>query len=201
MATISDKEMGLAQVYAQAMLSLAESKGQSDALLEELLDLVKLLDQHPQWARVMTSPHVDAETRRKAIDKAFRGRASDMLTDALQIINRKGRLELIRAIVEAYRLAHEELRGEVDVHVRTAVPLSAALRDQVRDLAAKFSGKKPELFEEVDPSLLGGVSIRIGDDKFDATVSSRLKAAKADLLERASEEIHRSRAYVADMPT
>lgn len=197
MTTFGDKEMGLAKVYAQALLSLAEGRAQSDALLEELLDLVKMLDGHPQWARVMTSPQFDIEAKRKAIDRAFRGRASDLLVDALQVVNRKGRLGMIRAIVEAYRLAHEELRGEIDVHVRTAAPLTAALRDQVRDLAARHTGKKPMLIEEVAPALIGGLSIRIGDDKFDATVATRLKAAAAALLDRASEEIHRAREYVS----
>ena len=58
------------------------------------------------------------------IEQAFRGKASDLLVDSLLVVNRKGRLSAVRAIAVAYRAALRDLRGWVDVHVRTAVPLT-----------------------------------------------------------------------------
>jgi F-type H+-transporting ATPase subunit delta len=128
----------------------------------------------------------------------FRGQASDLLLDSLQVINRKGRLGQLRAIAESYRIALRDLRGWVDVHVRTAVPLDAAQRTRLQDVLAASTGKKPTLVERLDPSLLGGMVVEVAGKKFDASVASRLHDLSEALLARASREIHSGTAYVAE---
>src|SRR4030095_7952811 len=142
MAKVDNRDLAVGRLYAEAMLDLAEEQGQSDALLEELKDLAGSLDQSPKLEHFLASPLVDEEGRARVIEDLFRGRASDLLVDSLQVINRKGALGQIRAIAEAYRAAHRDLRGWVDVKVRTAVPLSDALRARLADSIAAFTGKK-----------------------------------------------------------
>jgi F-type H+-transporting ATPase subunit delta len=198
MAKIDDRDLAVGRLYAEAMLALGEERGQSDALLEELQELVASLDQNPQLAHFLASPLVDEEGRTRVIEELFRGRASDLLVDSLQVINRKGRLGQIRAIAEAYRAAHRDLRGWVDAKVRTAVPLSAALRSRLADSIAAFSGKKPSLIEKIDPSLIGGMVVEVAGKKIDASVASRLRDLSAALQARATREMHSGRAYVAE---
>jgi F-type H+-transporting ATPase subunit delta len=198
MANVDDRDMAVGRLYAEAMLALGEESGQSDALLEELKDLVASLDQNPKLGHFLASPLVDEEGRARVIEELFRGRSSDLLVDSLQVINRKGRLGQLRAIAEAYRTAHRDLRGWVDVHVRTAVPLSAALRARLADSIAAFTGKKPSLIEKTDPSLIGGMVVEVEGKKIDASVASRLRDLSATLLERAEREMHSGRAYVAE---
>ncbi len=114
------------------------------------------------------------------------------------MINRKGRLGRLRAIAESYRTAHRDLRGWVDVKVRTAVPLPAGLRTRLEDSIAAFTGKKPALLEKIDPSLLGGMVVEVEGKKIDASVASRLRVLGAALLARAEREIQSGRAYVAE---
>src|SRR5436305_443733 len=90
------------------------------------------------------------------------GQASDLLLDSLQVINRKGRLGQLRAIAESYRAALRDLRGWVDVRVRTAVPLDDAQRTRLQEVMAASTGKKPTLIERVDPSLIGGLVVDVG---------------------------------------
>lgn len=198
MANVDNRDLAVGRLYAEAMLALAEEQGQSDALLEELKDLAGLLDQNPKLEHFLASPLVDEEGRARVIEELFRGRTSDLLADSLQVINRKGRLGQIRAIAESYRTAHRDLRGWVDVKVRTAVPLSEALRSRLADSIAAFTGKKPALFEKVDPSLIGGVVVEVEGKKIDASVASRLRDLSAALLARAAREIQSGRAYVAE---
>ena len=196
MAGATDKELALAKVYSKSMLDLAESQGQADELLDELHALADLLDKNAQLDAFMSSPTVDVAARAQTLEKAFRGMASDLLVDSLQVLNRKGRLGLLSAVCESYRLAHAELRNIVDVHVTTAVPLSDILRGKLREVAAKFAGKAAQLVERVDESVLGGLTRRIGDQKFDTTVAMRLRQIGEAMQERASEEVHGGKAYV-----
>lgn len=198
MANVDDRDLAVGRLYAEAMLGLAEEQGASDALLDELKELVGFLDQNPKVEHFLASQMVDEEGRARVIEDMFRGNASDLLVDSLQVINRKGRLSQLRAVVEAYRTAHRDLRGWVDVHVRTAVPLDDALRARLKDAMAASTGRKPVLVERIDPSLIGGLVVEVEGKKFDASVASRLHDLSDALLVRASREIHRGGAYVAE---
>ena len=193
----NDRELSIAGVYSRAMLELAEQQGEADSLLEELQGLVEYLDRNPELERFLASPLVEDEDRGKVLEKAFRGRTSDLLLDSLQVINRKGRLSLLRGIVEGYRTGHRKLRGLVEARVRTAVPLSEALRARVRESVARHTGHQPVLIEKVDPALIGGIVIEVGDEKIDGSVSNKLRELGKALEARASQEIVRSRSYVS----
>lgn len=193
----NDRELSIAHVYSKAMLDLAEQQGDADSLLEELQGLVEYLDRNPELERFLASPLVEDEDRGKVLEKAFRGKTSDLLLDSLQVVNRKGRLSLLRGIVEGYRSEHRKLRGMVEARVRTAVPLSEALRERVRDAVARHTGHQPILIETVDPSVIGGIVIEVGDQKIDGSVAHKLRELGKVLETRASQEIVRSRSYVS----
>lgn len=198
MATVSDKEIGLARVYARALLELSEDRNEADNLLGDLLDLVAVLNRSPALGSFFSSPLVDTAARADVIEKSFRGRASDLLVDALQVINRKERMALLPSIVEQFRLAHEDLRGRVDVHVRTATPLTDDLRRGLREAAKAYAGREAELVEIVDESIIGGMVVHIGDRKFDTSVASGLKRLAARLADRAAREIHTGKSYFVE---
>ncbi|MGD2108332.1 MAG: ATP synthase F1 subunit delta [Phycisphaerae bacterium] len=201
MAEFEGQEMAVARVYAGAMLELAEARNETAQLQTELLELAERVDTNPDFARFLSSPLVDAKARRAALEKLFRGRYSDLLVDSLQVLNRKDRLGLIRAVAEAFRLDYEDARGRLEVHVRTAVPLPDELRGRIKTVAKEKTGKDVDLVETVDDSLIGGLVMRIGDEKFDASVATRLKTIGAALLERASHEIHGGRSYLEGTAT
>jgi F-type H+-transporting ATPase subunit delta len=85
----------------------------------------------------------------------------------------------------------------MDVHVRTAVPLTAPLREQLIQALAASTSRKPALIEHVDPAVIGGLVVEVEGRKIDASVASRLHHLSAALLARAAREIHSGRAYVA----
>jgi F-type H+-transporting ATPase subunit delta len=196
MSTVNDTQLAVAGVYSRALLDLARERGEEDALLDELTQLADYLAGNPAFADFLASPLVDGDARREVIEKAFRGRASDLLVDGLQVLNRKGRLGLLAAVAQAYRSQYREEKGLVDVHVRTAVPLSPALRQQLEEAARRFTGRIPFLIEQVDPALLGGLVVQVGDRKMDASVASRLAEIARRLDARGSQEIYRGAAYV-----
>ena len=193
-----DKQMAVAQVYSRAMHDLAQARGEADALGEELAELAAFVAGREELATFFSSPLVDAGDRAKSLERLLRGKASDLLVDALQVINRKDRLDLLGAIAEAYHLLHQEHLGQVDVRVATAVPLSVALRRRLESVLAEHSGRRPQLIEEVDPSLIGGIVLRIDDEKIDASVIHEIGRLRCALRERSEQEIHRSRQAAAE---
>lgn len=197
MASAQGRDPGVAKVYAKAMLSLAAENGRAEELLEELAELGRALDGDPELAAFLASPLVGERARAEVLERIFRGRASDLLVDALEVVNRKGRLWLLPAIVEAYRGEYRELRGLVDARVTTAVPLGAAQRSDLRAAIARFTGKQPELIERVDPSILGGLVVEVAGEKIDSSLAARLHDVEAALEQRAAQELHHGGLLVA----
>ena len=195
MATRDQQDEAAARVYASALFDLAQSKDQVDTLLEELGDLTAHLERDADFADFLSTPSVNTAVRGGVIEKLFRGRYGDLLVDSLQVLNNRERLGALGAVAQAYQRLHKDGRGHVDVHVRTAVPLTDALRTQVRELAGKLAGKQADLVETVDASLLGGLIVQIGDEKFDASVRTRLQTLRSALLERASRELHSGKSH------
>ena len=196
MAKVDEQELAVARVYAGAMLQLAHARGEADGLLNELLDLAGRVEKDAELERFLSSPLIDVDARRATIEKLFRGRRSDLFVDSLQVLNRKDRLGIIRGVAHEYRLAHEELHGRVEVFVRTAAPLSHKLRAKLKEVASRRAGKEADLVETIDESLIGGLVMRIGDEKLDASIATRLRKLAGVLLDRASREIHGGRTYL-----
>jgi F-type H+-transporting ATPase subunit delta len=191
MATMGGRDQAVARIYARAILDLAAAEGQEEQLLDELQELGRLIADDPELATFLGSPLVSQEARAEVLEKVLRGHASDLLVDALEVINRKGRLGLLPAIVNAYRDEFRELRGLVDARVVSAVPLPAKLRARLAEAVARFTGKQPVLIEQVDASILGGLVVEVAGDKFDSSVTTRLHDVGALLAQRAAQELHR----------
>lgn len=196
MSGVTTEQLALAKVYAEAMIQLAESKGEMDLLARELADFASRIEQSADLASFLTSPLIDREARETAVEKLFRGKYSDLFIDSLQVLNRKGRANLVPAVAEAYALAREERLGRIRIIVRSAAPLTDELRAGLRDVAARYTNKEAELAEEIDESLIGGLVVQIGDEKFDGSVRTKLVRLGEALRERASREIFGDRSHV-----
>ncbi len=195
MAVTSDNGFAIARVYAGAILQLAESQGDVDVLFEELRSFADCVEHDADLHDFVSSPMVDVEARRKMLENVFRGKRSDLFVDGLQVMNRKGRLGLISAVAEAYRLQRDVLHNRTEVRVQSASPLTEELSSKLKDAMSQRIGRDVNLVEEVDESLIGGLVLQIGDEKLDASVATRLKRLGDSLLDRASREIHSGRQH------
>lgn len=197
MASHSDTNIAVGRVYSDAILALAEARGVADELLEELRGIAGLIEKDADFRGYLSSPLVDTEERREFLEKAFRGKASDLLVDALQVLNRKERLAFLPAVAQVYAKTLDQRRGRVEVGVVTAVALDDTQRQEIRAALRKRLGQEPMLEESVDPSLIGGIVFRIGDTKIDDSVATRLRTLGKALAVRASQEVH-SGGYVTE---
>lgn len=196
MATFDDREMAVARVYARAMLEIAR-EGDPGELLEELQGMVSLFETHPELKDFLTSPLVDQGPRKKVLDGLFRERASALFLDSLQVINQNSRLALLPCVAEAYRLDYDALRGVVDVEVHSAIELTEGQREALRGKVQALTGKTPKLVETVNPQIVGGLIVQVGDDRLDGSVATQLQVAGAKLKQRAAREIRSEKSYWA----
>ena len=111
----------IARVYADSLYALAAETDREDEVMEELETLGVALDADPMRTEFFGSPLVDDETKRDVVERVLRGKASDLVVDTLQVMRRKGRLGLTRALIRAYRELWMKRRNQVEARVASAV--------------------------------------------------------------------------------
>jgi F-type H+-transporting ATPase subunit delta len=179
----------IARVYADALLGVAGKDGRAQALGDELDALVSgVLDKHPTVAAFLASPAVTRKRREPILEKALGG-VSPTLKQFLGVLNQNNRLDLLRDVAAAYRDLLDRQSGRVRVTVRSAVPLDDGQRDGLKQSLAASLRKEPVLVERVDPDLLGGMVVQVGDKVYDSSVRSRLAALRSQLLTRGTNVV------------
>ncbi len=183
----------LGKVYAEALLGAAEKAGNVETVREELKSLIDdVLQRLPNFDAVLQSPRVAHEEKVRLLDSAFRGRMSQELLNFLKVVSRHGRLQLLRSMQRAFEKLYNERAGRVEVQVRTAEPLTVDLHAKIADRLRQSLGRDPVLHVEVDPELIGGVVIRIGDTVYDGSVARQLVRLREETAARIAREIRQA---------
>ena len=180
-----DQELRIADVYAEALFELAQQAGRIEEVRAELGELVRALKLEPEFVKFMTSRALEAEGRAAALDKLFRGKLSDMVLHTLLVMNRHGRCGLVPALHRRFVRRQEEAANEVEVTVTSAVELTRGQKAAAEKFAAEVSGRKPLVEYVVDPEVLGGMILQVGELRFDNSVRRHLRTAAVQLGERA----------------
>jgi len=177
-------------VYAKSVLAAAKSNNELENIVQELDELgLEVLPKQPKLVEFLSASHIRYDVKAKLVDSVFGGRASSTLVNFLKVVCQHDRFDCIFAIIgEARRIFNEEM-GVVDVTVTTASPIDDALNDRIVKSLEGRLGKKVNVESEVDPSMLGGLRIRVGDTVFDGGMDSQLERARREAFESASEKI------------
>ena len=195
-ATVFDiDELRVARVYAEALLQAAEKVNKVDLIWEQLLGLVgtplrRSMSQSDP-VMVLVEAGIPRVRRSEILRKVLGGRVDDLFLNFILVLNHHQRLAMLRAVASVYRELMDQRSRRVRVQVKSAVPLTDAERERVTDMARTRFRLEPILVESVDPTLLGGLRIQVGDLLIDATVRNRLESLKDQLLSRSSHAIRR----------
>jgi len=187
-------ERRLATVYAEALLDVADQRGQADETGQELESVVReVLVQSPEIERALASPIVRRKVKQRMIDAAFEGKVSDLMFNFFHVLNNKERLPLLRHVAAAYRDLLDQRAKRLRVNVRSAVALDDSHTQRLRQEIARATGLEPVITTKIDPALLGGMIVQIGDRVFDSSVRTRIETIRNQLLARSSYEIQTGR--------
>jgi F-type H+-transporting ATPase subunit delta len=187
---MDDEARQVARVYADALYQAAERQGLAEEVLRELDELVNgVFRRDPGLEVFFASASIGRDRKAEVLRSAFTHRASDVFVHFLEVLNHHERLGLVRAVADAYRNLYNRRAHRVTVQVFSAVPLTDDERRRVCDDVRGVAHVEPILEEKVQPELLGGLVIRVGDWVYDASVRNRLDTVRDQLIERSSHGI------------
>jgi F-type H+-transporting ATPase subunit delta len=174
----------IARPYASALFDLAKADSSVAAVEQDLDRLVALANESPDFKRFLNSPVINAEEKAVAIGALLeRAKPHTTVGNFVKVVARNGRLFALPAIITAFKQRAAGHRGEVAADVTSAVPLTT---DQVSALADTLKakiGKSVTLNQYVDPSLIGGLVVKVGSQMIDSSLKTKLTAMKIAMKE------------------
>jgi F-type H+-transporting ATPase subunit delta len=152
-----------------------------------------VLDKNPQFERVLTSMLISPEEKIALLDRVVSGSAHRILLNFLKVAAGQGRLNCLRSIWRSLSHEYNALLGRVEVELRAALPVDPPLLSEItQSLSAAFA-KTPVITFVHDPSLIGGLVVRVGDTVYDGSVATQLNRARHAMIEKSVELIETKR--------
>ena len=175
MATDTSGLSGLAGRYAAALYDIAETAGTLDAVAGDLRGLQAMITESADLRRLIVSPVVDRADQAKAMRALLERAGVNELTQRfVGVVAENRRLFVLPTIIDAYLRRLAERRGEVVAHVSSAKALSPAQVEKVTEQLRRSLGAKVVVELAVDPSLIGGLVVRVGSKLVDDSLKTKL---------------------------
>jgi F-type H+-transporting ATPase subunit delta len=164
----------LAQVYARSLFEVARDQGKLDELREQLAQFADALDQTRDLAVFFFSPYFSTKEKQEGLGRLLDG-ADQALLNFLGLLIENHRMPVIFRIRHEYERLWDEENRTLPVEITSAIELDPAMTEGLGRRIGESAGRKVTLAARVDPDILGGIVVRVGNSILDASIRNRLE--------------------------
>ena len=173
-------EEQVARVYAQALFDAAREAGAVEQVRRELSDFVAALAASAPLRKVLADPQIETRAKTRVLAEVTRG-GQQLLANTLQLMLDRGRFAAVPELNQAYDALAIVEEGVVEVEVISAAELSPETEKKIAARVQEATGRRVEMARRVDPDILGGLVLRIGDIIVDGSVKARIRQLRRRL--------------------
>ncbi len=174
----------ISRVYSEALFEVAKEKGTLDEVREQLGQVADAVAADRDLQVFFFSPYFSSAEKRDGISKAISG-ANEELTNFLELLAEKHRMPALFRIRRRFDELHSHENRRLEVTVTSAVELDASVVEQVGAEIEKQTGQTIELRGEVDPGIIGGLKLQVGNMVLDASIRNRLEKLRREVAQAA----------------
>lgn len=186
-------EEKIARTYATAILDAAAQAGVEREVVDDLCAVAdEVLGAHPQFAEALRSAFVSHEERTAMLARVLGGRVNPLTLNAINVVSAHNRGGILRSIARQAERLHEVRTDRVRVTVTSADPLPQDLVDEVAGVARRMLGAEPIVSLRVDPELIGGLEVRIGDTVYDGSLRTAFSRSRQAMISKTIEMIEKN---------
>lgn len=168
-------ESSIARRYAKALIEIAQDEGKLEPYRLELENFSAAARVSPELIKILANRFLPVGSRMGVIDElAKKLSLSTTVIHFLKFLVHKGRMDLFKFIAESYRRQAYLIQNKEEAYVTTAVALSEASTDEIKKILEKVTKKSMILHKDIDPAVLAGVRVRVGNDVYDGTARTEL---------------------------
>lgn len=173
-------EIRLGDRYANSILELAKERGLVDRVRDDFALVMKVCKSNPDFVRMLESPLIHSEKKQSILNEIFKGSFCEITQSLMEIIVRKKREAYLDDIAERYLFQYDKLSNVTRGELVSAYALNAEQKAAIKKLVEQEMKTDFVLTERIDPDLIGGFILRIGDREFDASIAARLRGLKQE---------------------
>jgi F-type H+-transporting ATPase subunit delta len=174
----------IAQVYARSLFEVAEDAGKLDEVREQLGEVADALADDRDLQIFFFSPYFSTKEKSEGLDKAVSG-AEPIFLNFLKLLIEKHRMPVLLRIRRVYDALWEDYNKLLPVQITSAVELDAKIVKHIGDRISEQTGRKVELSANVEPDILGGIVVRVGNHVLDASIRRRLELLRKQIARAA----------------
>jgi F-type H+-transporting ATPase subunit delta len=174
----------IADVYARSLFEVAHEQGKLDEIREQLGQFADALEADRDLQVFFFSPYFSSQEKKEGLHKALSG-ADDVLVNFLELLIENHRMPVIFRVRRAFESLWQRENKMLPVNVTSAVELDEKTVKEIGDRIAEQTGRKVDLSAGVDPDLLGGMVVRVGNTVLDASVRNRLEQLRKQVARAA----------------
>ena len=167
--------------YSEAYVSLAKGSVGIEKAIEELRELKIILHTNPDFETFLYNPEISVSDKNQVIDKILERDFSELTRNFLKLLLDKGRMEYIVNICDYVRVVYSHSEG-LETLLVSSYPLDLEVIQEIKDKLEKKFNRKLNLYLDINPDLLGGLQIRVGNLMIDGSVKRRLDELKEKLM-------------------
>ncbi len=175
----------LAQVYARSLFQVALAQGTLDELREQLGQLADAIDQNHDLAVFFFSPYFSTNEKQEALERMLDG-ADPSFLNFLRLLIENHRMPVIFRIRHEYERLWDEENKTLPVEITSAIALDEQTTESLGRTIGERAGRKVTLAARVDPDIIGGIIIRVGNSILDASIRNRLEQLRRQVAQGAS---------------
>ncbi|WP_128547680.1 ATP synthase F1 subunit delta [Larkinella soli] len=168
--------------YAKSLIDLAQEKNKVEEVYKDMAFFRQTVNKNRELMLALKSPILRHDKKLNILRAIFEERVSPLSFTIFNIITKKHREGIMDSIADEFIRQYNDLKGIQKAQVTTTLPLTDELRRQFIDIVAKATGKSVELEEKVEPKLIGGYVLRVGDRQVDASIRSQLNELRLNFL-------------------
>jgi F-type H+-transporting ATPase subunit delta len=169
--------------YARALFEMAQAEGVISRVEEELFRLRELLKNNSDLLEFLKDPNVRHEGKRKALSDLFQGRVHPLVLNALITLSDQDRAGRVLQVIEEFSASAAGATQKVSGEITTAIPLDNATLNRLATELSRITGKSVQLFQKVDPLILGGAIIKVGEQIINGSLRRKLDQIKERLAQ------------------
>ncbi|MEE1897325.1 ATP synthase F1 subunit delta [Flavobacterium rakeshii] len=166
--------------YAKAILEMAQASNVAEQVNGDMALIASTIKENSELNSFIDSPTIKAEVKESALNEVFAS-AQNITKGLFRLLLENKRFEILGSVAVQYAKQYDEAIGVEQATVTTAFPITAELEAKVLAKIKEFSDKKITIKNVVDPSIIGGFILRVGDKQFNASVANRLLTLKREL--------------------
>ena len=165
--------------YAKAILDIAQSSGKAEAVNNDMKSIVTSVGDSAELKEFLASPVIKMDVKKSAVSEIFSS-VQNETNSLFNLLFENKRYEILESITVQYTKLYDVSNGVEVAKVTTAFPITAELETKVLAKIAEFSKNKITIENIVDPSIIGGFILRVGDQQYNASVAGKLSELKRE---------------------